>query len=107
MGNELHAVAEFASTAEKLGIIGLLVVFALYLIWEKRQTKKDTLELLNTNTKLLNDIKIQMQTSNEIFKQNQAMVERVYSLLTDDIKYIREKTNEIYYVKKYKSSDEN
>ncbi|CUU71039.1 Uncharacterised protein [Campylobacter hyointestinalis subsp. hyointestinalis] len=87
--SELGIIAGFASQFEKLGIIGVLVVFIIYFVYQHQTINKQMI-------KALEGLKEQTKELYNLSKQQQEFQTKFLSDLRDDIKDIKEKTSDMH-----------
>ncbi len=87
--SELGIIADFASQFEKLGIIGVLVVFIIYFVYQHQTINKQMI-------KALEGLKEQTKELHNLSKQQLEFQTKFLSDLRDDIKDIKEKTSDMH-----------
>lgn len=87
--NDLNVISSFASNAEKMGIIGFLVLILIYFIYQHQTINKQM-------TQALQDLKDQTKELNAILRQQLDFQSKFIGDLRDDIKDIKEKTSDMH-----------
>lgn len=87
--NDLNVISAFASNAEKMGIIGFLVLVLIYFIYQHQTINKQM-------TQALQDLKDQTKELNAILRQQLDFQSKFIGDLRDDIKDIKAKTSDMH-----------
>lgn len=87
--SELGVIASFATQFEKLGIIGVLVVFIIYFVYQHQTINKQMV-------KALEGLKEQTRELHNLSKQQLEFQTQFLSDLRGDIKDIKEKTSDMH-----------
>ena len=87
--NDLNTITEFASTAEKLGIIGILFIFLAYKIYQYQAMSKQIGQVLQ-------DLKEQSKELSNILKHQLDFQSKFMIELKEELRDIKSKTNDIH-----------
>ncbi|ALV25023.1 hypothetical protein CIG2463D_1458 [Campylobacter iguaniorum] len=87
--SDLSIVAGFATQVEKLGIVGFLVLFLIYFVYNHQIINKQMI-------KALEGLKEQTKELQNLSKQQLEFQTRFLSDLREDIKDIKEKTSDMH-----------
>ncbi|CUU81869.1 Uncharacterised protein [Campylobacter hyointestinalis subsp. hyointestinalis] len=87
--NDLSMISTFALNAEKLGIVGVLVLFVIYFIYQNYTINKNIVKAVES----LDD---QTKELKAIFHQQLDFHNKFLNDLRSDIKEIKDKTSEMH-----------
>ncbi|CUU77688.1 hypothetical protein CDQ71_00290 [Campylobacter hyointestinalis subsp. hyointestinalis] len=87
--NDLSMISTFALSAEKLGIIGFLVLFVIYFIYQDMTINKNLIKVVKSLDESMRELKT-------IFHQQLDIQNKFIESLRNDIKEIKDKTSEMH-----------
>ncbi|WP_152332730.1 hypothetical protein, partial [Campylobacter hyointestinalis] len=87
--NDLNVISTFASNAEKLGIIGFLVLFVIYFIYQDMTVNKNLTKVVKSLDESTKELKT-------IFSQQLDFQNKFLNDIRDDIKDIKAKTSDMH-----------
>lgn len=87
--NDLSMISTFALNAEKLGIIGFLVLFVIYFIYQDMTINKNLIKVVKSLDESMRELKT-------IFHQQLDIQNKFIESLRNDIKEIKDKTSEMH-----------
>ncbi|RAZ38053.1 hypothetical protein [Campylobacter hyointestinalis] len=87
--NDLSMLSTFAFNAEKLGIVGVLVLFVIYFIYQNHTINKNIVKAVESLDNQTKELKA-------IFHQQSDFYNKFLNDLRADMKELKDKTSEIH-----------
>lgn len=87
--NDLSMLSTFAFNAEKLGIVGFLVLFVIYFIYQDLTINKNLIKVVKSLDESTKELKV-------IFQQQLDFQNKFLNDLRADMKELKDKTSEIH-----------